>query len=151
MCFNEEDRYFMKLALEEAKKGFEEDEVPVGAILVKEGKIISSAYDKREKSNLITSHAEMLCIMRANKVLNSWRLENCVLYTTLEPCLMCSGAIIQARIKKVIYGANSPKFGAITNFNIFNQNWHTHKVEAKGGLLSDESKQLLQKFFKNRR
>ena len=107
------DQYYMEKALVQANKALKEDEVPVGAIIVKDGKIISKAYNKKEQLQSPTAHAEIIAINKACKKLKTWHLDDCVLYVTLEPCVMCAGAIIQARIKKVVYGAKSYQDGAI--------------------------------------
>ncbi len=104
---------FMKEALKEAKKAYGKDEVPVGAVIVKDGKVIASAYNQKETKCDTTRHAEITVIQKASKKLNSWRLNDCEMYLTLEPCLMCAGAIIQSRIKKVYYGTPDEKTGAV--------------------------------------
>ncbi len=120
---------FMEMAYYEAKKAFKKLEVPVGAIIVKDGEIIAKAHNLREKKNSALAHAEILCIEKACKKLNSWRLDGCEMYVTLEPCAMCSGAIIQSRIKKVYFAALDPKNGCVVSKgNILDFNT-THKVE----------------------
>lgn len=111
--------YYMNIALNEAKKAYRIGEVPVGAIIVKNNEIIAKAYNRREKDNQVISHAEMVAIKKANKRMHSWRLEDCEMYVTLEPCPMCSGAIIQSRIKKVYIGAEDKKTGAARFSNKF--------------------------------
>ena len=117
------DEKFMRLAIKEAIKAKEIDEVPIGCVIVYDGKVIAKAYNKREKLNSSLAHAEILAIKKACKKLDSWRLEECTMYITLEPCIMCGGAIIQSRIKRVVYGARDYRFGvngSITNiFDIF--------------------------------
>ena len=108
---------YMIEALKEAKKAFELGEVPIGAVIVKDNKIISRAFNKKESSNLATSHAEILAINKACKKLNNWRLLDCTLYVTVEPCLMCCGAIIQSRIKKVVYGTSNEYYGAVESID----------------------------------
>ena len=105
------DEYYMKLAIEEAKKAQKLGEVPIGAIIVKNNEVIASAHNLRETAQLPTAHAEHIAIERASKVVGSWRLEECKLYVTLEPCVMCAGAIVMSRIPKVVYGATDPKGG----------------------------------------
>lgn len=107
------DYYFMNMAYKQALLALKEDEVPVGAIIVKDNTIIARAHNQKEKKNLSTAHAEILAINKACKKLNSWHLDDCILYVTLEPCVMCAGAILQSRIKKVVYGAKSFQDGAI--------------------------------------
>ena len=104
------DKY-MKCALKEANKALLNDEVPIGAIIIRDNKIISRGYNKKEKTQNVTSHAEMIAIQKACKKLNNWRLNNCILYVTVEPCIMCYGAIIQSRIKKIVYGIDNESFG----------------------------------------
>lgn len=107
------DEYFMSLALEEAKKALEEDEVPIGCVLVMDNKVIGKGHNTREKDLFTVSHAEINAINSANKYLKSWRLDNCIMYVTLEPCSMCAGAVQQARIKRIVYGARDEKNGAL--------------------------------------
>lgn len=140
---------YMEKAIEEAKKAFKNDEVPIGSIIVKNNKIISKAYNKKEKKQNVTQHAEILAIEKACKKLKTWHLDGCEIYTTLEPCLMCCGAIEQSRISKIYYAASSPVFGQIENNNkIFTNN---NKVEIYKGICEKESAELLQKFFKLKR
>ena len=150
--FMNNDEYFMKIALKNAAKAASFDEVPVGAVIVKEGKIISQGYNKREAKQSVFSHAEIEAIKKANKKLNSWRLEDCTIYVTLEPCIMCSGAIIQSRFKKIVFGALDPKGGAIvSSINVLeakNINW---KPEIVYGVLQEECSEILKKYFKTKR
>ena len=135
------DNYFMDLAFKEAKKAFKKNEIPVGCIIVKNNKIISRAYNKKEKNNKTIDHAEIIAITKANKKIKNWRLDNCIMYVTMEPCMMCCGAIEQSRIKKVIYGCKNDKYGYLSKYK---------KIESK--LLYEEKyKLLIQKFFKNKR
>ena len=137
-----------------AYKAGSQGEIPIGAVIVRNGKIISKAYNKREKSQIATHHAEILAIQKACKKLKSWRLEDCEMYVTLEPCIMCAGAIIQARIKKVVYAATEPKFGAAESvLNIFNHLEYkfNHEVEVVSGILKEESTELIKSFFKELR
>ena len=143
---------FMKEALKEAKKAYSKDEVPVGAIIVKNGKIIARAHNLKETKKLATSHAEILAIQKASKKLDAWRLENCEMYVTLEPCPMCSGAIIQSRIKKVYIGTTDNKSGACGSvLNLFDDYKFNHKVEYETGILNKECENILQTFFKDLR
>lgn len=145
------DEYFMSIALKEAHKAFQKNEVPVGCIIVQNGEIIARAHNLRESKQQSLAHAELLAIEKASKKLNSWRLEDCDLYVTLEPCIMCSGAIINSRINRVIYATEEPKFGAhqsLTNVFALNTN---HKTSVIAGILKDESNQLLKNFFKKLR
>ena len=109
------DEFYMGLALKQAKKALKHNEVPVGAIIVKDNKIISQAYNKREKNKDVTKHAEIIAISKACKKLKNWRLDDCVLYVTMEPCMMCSGAIEQSRIKKIVYGVKNDNYGYAQN------------------------------------
>ena len=143
---------YMELALKEARKAYKKDEVPVGAIIVKSGKVIAKAYNQKEKKQNPTKHAEIIAIEKACKKLKTWHLDDCILYVTLEPCLMCAGAIIQSRIKKVVYAASSEKFGYIESIdNVFNNKKNNHLVEIEKGICKKESQELLKKFFKQKR
>lgn len=146
------DIKFMKLALRKANIAKNILEVPIGAIIVDENfNIIASGYNTKEKTKNTLNHAEMIAIKKASKNLNNWRLENCTLYTTLEPCPMCMGAIINSRIKRVVYGAKDKKAGACgskLNLNEFNLN---HKVEITENILEDECSKILSDFFKRLR
>ena len=142
---------FMKKALKEAKKAFNKNEVPVGAVIVYQGKIIAKAHNLREKSHRATAHAEIIVIEKANKKLKSWRLDRCTLYVTIEPCPMCAGAIIQSRMKAVVYGAFDLKAGAHSSIiNLFELPFN-HKVEVYSGVMDDESAKIISKFFKKLR
>lgn len=148
---NEHEKY-MKMAIKEALKASEIDEVPVGAIILFEGKIIARGYNKRNKSQNATAHAEHIAIEKACKKLKSWRLENCELYVTLEPCPMCAGAIIQSRIPKVYFGAFDPKggcFGSCVDFREIEG--FNHYPNVQGGILQEECAMLLKEFFKSKR
>lgn len=145
------DINFMQIALEEAKKNIAEDEVPVGAIIVKDNKIIAYGRNTRETDNNALGHAEINAIYNACKALNSWRLIGCTLYVTLEPCPMCAGAIINARIDRVVYSASDIKAGSAGSvINLFALQYN-HNPKITKGILEDESKQILQDFFANRR
>lgn len=141
----------MKEALKEALKARAKDEVPVGAVIVLNGKIIARGHNKRETKKNSLCHAEIIVIDKACKKLKNFRLENCELYVTLEPCLMCAGAIVQARIKKVVFGASDNKYGmAGTVFNAFELK-SNHNVEIKKDVLKDECSEILTSFFKEMR
>ena len=144
--------YYMKQALKEAEKAYKKLEVPVGAIIVKNGKIIARAHNQKEEKKDTTKHAEILAIQKASKKLQSWRLIDCEMYITLEPCSMCAGAIINSRIKKIYIGANDEKTGAAGSvLNLFNDYKFNHKVEVEKGLLKKECEKILKDFFKELR
>src|SRR5690625_4855771 len=147
------DEKFMRIALQEANKAKKLGEVPIGAVIVKENQVVSTGYNLRETSQTALSHAELIAIDEANKTLNSWRLDDCTLYVTLEPCPMCAGAIVQARIKRVVFGAYDQKSGcAGTIMNLLQQKQFNHQVkEVVGGVLEEECSQLLTQFFKRLR
>ncbi len=147
-----EQKNYMKQALREAEKAFEKGEAPVGAIIVKEGKIIASAHNLREKNLDPTAHAEILAIRKAAGKLGGWRLSDCDIYVTLEPCAMCAGAIIQARISRVFFGADDPKAGAAGSVvNLFGEWRFNHRVEVKAGIMEEECSQILKDFFRKLR
>ena len=143
---------FMKIALKEAKKAYDKLEVPVGAVIVKDGNVIARAHNLKETKFDTTKHAEILAIQKASKKLNSWRLIDCEMYVTLEPCSMCAGALINSRIKKVYIGASDEKTGAVGSvFNLLEDYTFNHKVEFEKGILKDECEEILKKFFKELR
>ena len=144
------DREYMQVAFALAKEAYFNDEVPVGAIVVYKDKIIGKGRNRRIETKDVTSHAEIEAIKEAERYLSSYILDECTLYTTLEPCPMCSYAIMEAHIKKLVYGAPDEKRGAITNLDIFNKHLGT-KVDVYGNIMEEEAKELLQKFFKNKR
>lgn len=149
---DQEDRYFMELALKEAAKAPEIGEIPVGAVLVRHGRVIASAHNLREIRQDPTAHAEMLVIRHAAEQLGTWRLTDTRLYVTLEPCPMCAGAVIQARIARLVFGAWDPKAGACgTLLDIPAERRLNHRVAVTGGVLEAASRELLQTFFRNRR
>ena len=140
----------MKVALKEGQKSLKYGEIPVGAVIVQDGVIISRGYNRRNSTQKTADHAEMMAISRANKKLNSWRLDDCEMYVTLEPCPMCAGAIHQSRIKKVYYGAKNPKAGFLgSRINIFNTEGLNHYPEIEGGILEEECGSEITRFFKN--
>ena len=148
----EQKEYYMKQALKEAKKAYKKLEVPVGAVIVKDGKIIARAHNQKETKTDTTKHAEILAIQKASKKLESWRLIDCEMYVTLEPCSMCAGAIINSRIKKVYIGALDEKTGAVGSvLNLFEDYTFNHKVEAETGIMEKECQETLKKFFKELR
>jgi len=145
------DEKYMLLALKEAQKAFNVGEVPVGCIIVKDGIIISKAYNKREKTKSPFDHAEVVAIKKASKKLNSWKLDGCELYVTLEPCLMCASVILQTRISRVIYGADEPKFGALGSIVDLSKIKSNHNLLVTKGILKSSSELLLKDFFKQLR
>lgn len=144
-----DDEYFIREALKEAKKAFEEGEVPIGAVLVKEKKIIGRAHNQVEKLKDATAHAEMIAITQASSHLENWRLDKCILYVTVEPCPMCAGAILLSRISKLTYCIDDKKFGACGSvFDILNS---SKKLSIVKGILENESASLMKDFFKRLR
>ena len=142
---------FMSRAILLAKKAYEAGEVPVGAVMVKDGEIIAEGYNMREQKQNALSHAEIECINKACEVLKSWRLDGCELYVTLEPCPMCTGAIINSRIKTVVFGAYDLKAGSMDSVINLCDYPYNHKPEIYGGIMEDECKEILEKFFQNLR
>lgn len=139
-----DDLYYMNIALKEARKAYLLDEVPIGCVIVKDGNVIAKSYNQKTLKNVATYHAEVLAINLACKRLNTWHLDDCVMYTTVEPCLMCTGAIIQSRISKVVYGTDNQAFGYLSKINQL-------KIEVKGNVLKEECSILLSDFFKEKR
>ena len=143
---------FMKEALKEAKKAYKKLEIPVGAVIVKDGKIIARGHNLKETKEDTTKHAEIIAIQKASKKLSAWRLIDCEMYVTLEPCAMCAGAIINSRIKKVYIGTMDEKTGAVGSvLNLFEDYPFNHKVEVEKGILQEECKNMLKQFFKELR
>ena len=143
---------YMKIALKEAKKAYDKGEIPVGAVIVKDDTVIAKAHNLKELKNDTTKHAEILAIQKASKKLNSWRLENCEMYVTLEPCSMCAGALIQSRIKKVYIGTMDYKTGACGSvLNLLNDFKFNHYVEIESGVMKNECENILKDFFKQLR
>ncbi|MBO5438993.1 MAG: tRNA adenosine(34) deaminase TadA [Thermoguttaceae bacterium] len=144
--------HFMREAIAEARYAEREDEVPIGAVIVYRGEIIARAHNQREQLKDPTAHAEMIAITQAAASMKSWRLEECTLYVTLEPCPMCAGAIVQARVPRVVYGASDPKAGAVdTLFRILNDSRLNHVCETHGGVLAQECAGMLSAFFQQKR
>ncbi len=142
---------YMKVALKEAQKAFNKNEVPVGAVVVYRDRIIARAHNLRESKQQFHAHAEFLAMQKAAKKIGSWRLEDCEVYVTLEPCPMCAGAMIQSRVKKVYYGAVDPKSGSIHSLTQLFDIKFNHHIECEGNILADESQELLKTFFKTLR
>ncbi|MDE7083228.1 MAG: nucleoside deaminase [Clostridia bacterium] len=141
---------FMKAALKCAQKGLEEGEVPIGAVVVCDGKIISRGHNRRTKKQIATAHAEVEAIEKACKKLKSWRIPECEIYVTLEPCPMCMGAMLNARIKKVYFGAYEAKGRSLTD-KLANANLVNHVIEVEGGVMEEECAKILSTFFKQMR
>ena len=142
----------MRLAYKEAQKAFEEDEVPIGCVIVCDGKVIARAHNRKEKKNCAVHHAEIECIRKACRKLDNWNLKGCELYVTLEPCLMCTGAIIQSRIDKVCFGCRDPKGGALfSNIRLSDVKNLNHYPEIEEGVMQEECSGILKEFFRNKR
>jgi len=140
--------HFMRLALQDAQAALDEDEVPVGTVIVHHDRVIATAHNQREKLRDPTAHAEMVAITQAAESLGQWRLTDCVLYVTLEPCPMCAGAIIQARIPRVVYGAADPKSGAASSlYRLLSDDRLNHQAEVLSGVLAAPCGELLSQFF----
>ncbi len=148
----EKEIKFMKEAIKEAKKALLIDEVPIGCVVVKDNKIIARGHNVRESKNSPLGHAEIEAINKASKKLKSWRLEGCDIYITLEPCIMCSGAIIQSRIENIYFGASDPKGGAlISSINVLDAKNINHHPKVHEGILKEECSSLISDYFKNKR
>lgn len=137
---------YMQLAYNEALKAYKKGDVPIGAIIIKNNKVIAKSYNKKEKNNNAILHAELDVINKACKKLKTWHLEECILYTTLEPCLMCMGAIVQSRINEIYYATKNNNFGEINIIKKYNK-----QIKINSGLLEKESSELLKKFFQEKR
>jgi len=145
-------QYFMQLAYQEAEIAFTENEVPVGAVIVHGERIVAAAHNQREQLLDPTAHAEMIAITQAAQSLGSWRLEGCTLYVTLEPCPMCAGAILQARIATVVYGASDPKAGAVDSlYRLLSDERLNHRCEIVGGVMAERCGEILSRFFQHQR
>ncbi len=147
-----DDYYFMERALKQAEIAYKKGEVPVGAVVVKDGEIISRGYNLRETTNDPTAHAELLAMKRASKKLDSWRLSGCTLYVTLEPCPMCSGVIVNSRIDRVVFGAYDQKAGCCTTlYHLCNDERFNHRAQILGGVNEEKCAKILSDFFKEKR
>jgi tRNA(adenine34) deaminase len=144
--------HFMQIALEEAQQALREDEVPIGAVIVDQGRVIARAHNQREQLRDPTAHAEMIAITQAAGTRQSWRLDGCTLYVTLEPCPMCAGAIVQARLSTLVYGAADPKAGAVhTLFRLLDDPRLNHRAEVVAGVLAEPCSRILSQFFQDQR
>jgi tRNA(adenine34) deaminase len=146
------DEYFMRLALREAERALEHDDVPVGCVIARDQEVIAAAPNERELRGDPTAHAEILALREASQAVAGWRLSDAVVYVTLEPCAMCAGALVLARVPRVVYGTVDPKAGAAGSvLNVLAEPRLNHRPEVAGGLLADESASLLREFFATRR
>jgi tRNA(adenine34) deaminase len=146
------DAYFMRLALREAERALEHDDVPIGAVIVHDGEVVAAARNERELRSDPTAHAEMLALREASRRLESWRLLDTTLYVTLEPCAMCAGAIVLARVPRLVYAAEDPKAGAAGSvLNVLAEPRLNHRPAVAGGLLAQEAAELLRAFFASKR
>jgi tRNA(adenine34) deaminase len=146
------DDYFMRLALREAERALEHEDVPIGAVVVREGELLAAARNERELRQDPTAHAEILALREAARAVGTWRVLDAVMYVTLEPCAMCAGAIVLARLPRVVYGASDPKAGACGSvLDVLGEPRLNHRPDVSGGLLARESAELLSAFFASRR
>jgi len=146
------DEFFMRLALNEAETAFSENEVPVGAVLVLDGKVIASAHNRKESENDPTAHAELIVLRKGAAEIDNWRLTDLTLYVTKEPCVMCAGALVNARLTRLVYGCKDSRYGAVASqYQIASDGKLNHKVDVLSGILEDECSDILKKFFKMRR
>jgi tRNA(adenine34) deaminase len=144
------DSIYMMLALNEAKKAYKKKEVPVGCVIVRNNIVIAKAHNKKHRSQSALDHAELIAIKKASKHRKTWILDDCDIYITLEPCMMCTGAILQSRMKRIVFAAKEPKFGCCGSAaNLASENNFNHRVEVISGVLESESTYLLQTFFQN--
>ena len=147
-----EDERFMRQAITQAKKALKNGDVPIGCVIVREGKVIARGYNRRNKDRQSLAHAELMAIKKASKILGDWRLEDCKMYVTLEPCQMCSGAIVQARMPEVIMGCMNPKAGCAGSvINLLDMEGFNHRVKITKGVLEKECSEMLTNFFKEMR
>ena len=144
---NKDEKYMIE-ALKEAKKAYKKKEVPIGAIIVRNDKIIARAYNRKEKSQIAIQHAEILAIIKACKKMKNWRLLDCTLYVTVEPCMMCCGAIIQSRIKKIVYRTKNDNFGSVESVDSL---LNKYNIEIKNGILEEKCKKIITEFFNKKR
>ena len=147
-CIGDNMDKFMIEALKEAKKAYKKNEVPIGAVIVKNDKIIARAYNKKEKSNIATQHAEILAIDKACRKVKNWRLNDCTIYVTVEPCIMCCGAIIQSRIKKIVYGISNKNYGGVESIATVLDKTN---ISIEKGIMQNECLAILKKFFNKKR
>lgn len=149
---NDKDQIYMQAAIRQAEIAEENRDVPIGAVIVHHNKIIAKAYNQREQLNDPTAHAEIIALTQAAAALQSWRLNDCTIYVTLEPCPMCAGALVLARIERLVYGCDDPKTGAVKSlYNIVTDKRLNHRLDVTDGVLADECAALLERFFTRRR
>jgi tRNA(adenine34) deaminase len=147
-----DDQRYMQIAIEQAHTAQENGDVPIGAVIIYQNQIIGKAYNQREQLKDPTAHAEIIALTQAAAYLESWRLNDCTIYVTLEPCPMCAGALVLARIKRLVYGCDDPKTGSVKSlYNIVQDQRLNHRLEVTSGVLADECSELLQDFFQRRR
>lgn len=147
-----EQEKFMREALKQAKKAYQIGEVPIGCVIVQDGKVIARGYNRRNTDKVTLAHAEIAAIKKASKKTGDWRLEDCTMYVTLEPCQMCAGAIVQSRMKKVVIGCMNPKAGCAGSIlNLLQMQEFNHQVEMERGVLEEECSEILSQFFKELR
>ena len=152
MSDNKEDERFMKAAIESARVAEDNGDVPIGAVIVYQDQIIAKAYNQREQLQDPTAHAEIIALTQAAAALQNWHLNGCTMYVTLEPCPMCAGALVLARMDRLVYGCNDPKTGAVKSlYNIVTDERLNHKLEIRAGVLAEECSKQLQNFFEHRR
>ncbi len=152
MSNNKIDDSFMRAAIEQAKTAEDNGDVPIGAVIVHQNRIIAKGYNQREQLQDPTAHAEIIALTAAAAEMESWRLNDCTIYVTLEPCCMCAGALVLSRIDRLVYGCDDPKAGACTSlYNIVQDERLNHCLEVAGGVLADECSELLQEFFQRKR
>jgi tRNA(adenine34) deaminase len=151
-AFSPHDEHFMRLAIREAARALEHDDVPIGAVLARDGEVIGAGHNERELRQDPTAHAEVIALREAARALGTWRVLDAVMYVTLEPCAMCAGAMVLARVPRVVFGAVDPKAGAAGSiFDVLREPRLNHRPEVAGGLLAAECAQLLTEFFRPRR
>ncbi len=152
MSNNEQDQRFMRVAIDQAEIARENGDVPVGAVIVHEGRLIAKAYNQREQLNDPTAHAEIIALTQAAVAVGNWHLHDCTIYVTLEPCAMCAGALVLARMDRLVYGCDDPKTGACGSlYNIVQDERLNHRLEVTSGVMEAECRRQLQRFFANRR
>ena len=152
MSNNDQDQQYMRMAIDQAEIAAENGDVPIGAVIIYKGQIIGKAYNQREQLNDPTAHAEIIALTQAAEFVGGWRLDGCTIYVTLEPCPMCAGALVLARMDRLVYGCDDPKTGAVKSlFNIVQDNRLNHQLEVSSGVLAEECSKLLQIFFGRRR